>query len=303
MTLPVAEFINRLKDISVYAGEPFGRVHMIFEEESAYGLKVAEIMSGYLALSDSFKAFYLETIERLNTECRPKVKTPLSEQYPLFVARLNNNVQSLVGAERLALHGYPLQAYTIHRNTFDNVVLTAAALQKLTNFYAIEGIDPGKPLDLKALKQQRKKNEWEVHDVMLGKASGLSADTIEEMQKVGDNFDLEVHGSRLSLAGTTGWLRGSEPLSIVPKFRGIDFALHMNRYVEVAWMVHRLLPAIQPPEAPLVGEWPEKWAILDDSFEVLLTSITEECAKKFGVAVVEFVKSKFPFNAGSVFPL
>ena len=46
MTLPVAEFINRLKDISVYAGEPFGRVHMIFEEESAYGLKVAEIMSG-----------------------------------------------------------------------------------------------------------------------------------------------------------------------------------------------------------------------------------------------------------------
>jgi hypothetical protein len=77
----------------------------------------------------------------------------------------------------------------------------------------------------------------------------------------------------------------------------------MNRYVEVAWMVHRLLPAIQPPEAPLVGEWPEKWAILDDSFEVLLTSITEECAKKFGVAVVEFVKSKFPFNAGSVFPL
>jgi hypothetical protein len=68
-------------------------------------------------------------------------------------------------------------------------------------------------------------------------------------------------------------------------------------------MVHRLLPAIQPPEAPLVGEWPEKWAILDDSFEVLLTSITEECAKKFGVAVVEFVKSKFPFNAGSVFPL
>jgi hypothetical protein len=114
------------------------------------------------------------------------------------------------------------------------VVLTAAALQKLTNFYAIEGIDPGKPLDLKALKQQRKKNEWEVHDVMLGKASGLSADTIEEMQKVGDNFDLEVHGSRLSLAGTTGWLRGSEPLSIVPKFREIDFALHMNRYVEVA---------------------------------------------------------------------
>jgi hypothetical protein len=83
----------------------------------------------------------------------------------------------------------------------------------------------------------------------------------------------------------------------------MEFALHMNRFVEIAWIVHRLLPAIQPPEAPLVGDWPKKWAILDDSFEVVLTSITEECEKKFGIAVIEFVKSKLPFNSGSVFPL
>lgn len=301
--MSITEFITRLKDISVYAGEPYGRIHMIFQEESAYGIRVAENLSGYLALSDAFKAFYLETIERLNTECRPKVTTPLSEQYPLFVARLNNKVQSLVGAERLALHGYPLQAYTIHRNTFDNAVLTAAALQKLTDFYAIEGIDPSKPLDLKVLKHQRKRTEWEILDVMLGKDSGLSAATVEEMKKLGDTYDLEVHGSRLSLAGAMGWLKGTEPLSIVPSFRERDFALHMNRYIEIAWMVHRLLPAIQPPEAPLADDWREKWSVLDNAFKVSLTSMNDECGKSFGIAVIEFVTSKFPFTAESAFPL
>jgi hypothetical protein len=260
-------------------------------------------MSGYLALSDSFKAFYLETIERLNTECLPKVKTPLSNLHSLFVVRLNNNVQSLVGAERLALHGYPLQAYTIHRNTFDNAVLTAAILQKISDFYVIEGIDPTKQLDSKELKKRRKKAEREVMDKMLGKDSGLSCDTIREMQKLGDSYDLEVHGSHLSIARAVDFLKGSEPLSILPVFQKMEFALHMNRFVEIAWIVHRLLPAIQPPEAPLVGDWPKKWAILDDSFEVVLTSITEECEKKFGIAVIEFVKSKLPFNSGSVFPL
>lgn len=308
MPMSPSDYVKRLDAISVYEGVRYGRVHMIFEEESAYGAKVADTMRGYLALSDAFKGFFLETVARLNTECRPKVKSALSEMYPLFVARLTNNMQSLVGAERLALHGYPLQAYTLHRNTFDNAVLTAAVLQKITDFHAIEGVEPGKPLDLttpglKALKRQRQQNEWAVQDVMLGKDSGLSAETIEELKKIDDTYDLEVHGSRLSLAGAMGWMKGTEPLSVVPAFKPTDFSLHMNRYIEVAWMVHRLVPAIQPPEAPLAEDWQKKWSIIDDSFEVSIASITEELGKKFGAAVVEFVKTKLPFNAGSVFPL
>lgn len=308
MPMSPADYVKRLEAISVYDGVPYGRVHMIFEEESAYGVKVADTMRGYLALSDAFKGFFLETVERLNTECRPKVKAPLSEMYPLFVARLTNNMQSLVSAERLALHGYPLQAYTLHRNTFDNAVLTAAVLQKITDFHAIEGVEAGKPLDLKtlglkALKRQRQKTEWAVRDVMLGKDSGLSAETMEELKKIDDTYDLEVHGSRLSLAGAMEWIKGTKPLSIVPAFKPTDFSLHMNRYIEVTWMVHRLIPAIQPPDAPLAEDWQEKWAIIDESFEIMVASVTEEFRKKFGAAVVEFVKTKLPFNAGSVFPL
>lgn len=219
------------------------------------------------------------------------------------MSRLNNNFLSLCGAERLALCDYPLQAYTIHRNTFDNVVLSSAALQKITDFYSIEGIDPKLPLDVTKVKQNRKNTEWAVRGVMLGKNSGLSKETIDELLKLDDTYDLEVHGSRLSFAGDMGWIKGKEPLSVVPKFVLTDFALHMNRFVEVAWMVHRLIPAIQPPEAPLSEEWQTKWSVLDDAFKFSISAITAECDKKFGAAVVEFVENKFSFNAKTCFPL
>ena len=124
MALSTKEFMDRLESISRYNNEPYARCHLLLEEEHAYGVAVASQMSGYLALSDAFKSFYLETVERLNTECRPKVTKRLSEFYPLFLARLNNNFETLVASERVALHGYPHQAFTLHRNNFDNAVLT-----------------------------------------------------------------------------------------------------------------------------------------------------------------------------------
>lgn len=76
-----------------------------------------------------------------------------------------------------------------------------------------------------------------------------------------------------------------------------------RRFIEVAWLVHRLIPAFRPPEVPLAKDWQEKWSIIDESFEIMVASITEDLGKKFGAAVVEFVKAKLSFNAGSLFPL
>lgn len=239
--MTVDEFLKNIREISTHEGVVYGRLDTLRQAESTYGEQVAQSLSGYLELSDAFKCFYFETIERLNVECHPKVKTPLSEFYPIFMSRLNNNFLSLSGAEHMALFGYPLQAYTIHRNTFDNVVLSSAVLQKITDFYSVEGIDPNLPFDADKVKQKRKSVEWTVRGVMLGKDSGLAQETIDELLKLDNTYDLEVHGSRLSFAGDMEWIKGNEPLHIVPKFSLTDFALHMNRFVEVAWMVHRLI--------------------------------------------------------------
>ncbi|BCG04742.1 hypothetical protein PPGU19_093100 (plasmid) [Paraburkholderia sp. PGU19] len=302
MALSPEEFVKRLYAISESDGIPYGRAQLLADGEQSYQQAVLQY-KGYAALSDAFKCFFLETVELVNTSCRPKVTKQLSEFYGLFVPRLAHDFRSLCGAERVAVSGYPYHAYTLLRNTFDNVLLTSAALQKITDFYSIEGITPGKPLDVTALKKLRKDTEFDVRRTMTGSKSGLTQDTQVELAKWDALFDFEVHGARLSLASAMSFMKGQEPLPVVPRFEEKEFALFLNRYCEVAWMVHRLTPAIQPPGVPLPDEWKEKWRVLDDSFEITAHSLTKQLGKKIGTAIVELVKVKFPFNEKSEFPL
>lgn len=302
MELSPEEFVKRLDAISESGGVPYGRIRLLFDEEQKHQQAILQY-KGYVALSDAFKCFFLETVELINTICRPKVTAPLSEFYGIFVPRLAQSFQSLCGAERVAICGYPYHGYTLLRNTFDNLILTSAALQKITDFYSIEGVIPGKPVDISAVKKMRKNTEFEVRRKMTGVDSGLSQETRDELEKWDAMFDFEVHGARLSLAGSQAWMMGQEPLPVLPQFEEMQFAMFMNRYCEVGWMVHRMMPAIQPPDVPLPGSWREKWQILDDSFEVTVNSLTKQAGKKIGAAIVELVKAKFPFNEHSTFPL
>ncbi|MBI5450122.1 MAG: hypothetical protein HY940_02080 [Gammaproteobacteria bacterium] len=302
MALSPEEFVKRLDAISECDGVPYGRVHLLFNEEQKHQQAILQY-KGYLALSDAFKCFFLETVELINTVYRPKVTTPLSEFYAIFVPRLAHSFQSLCGAERVAICGYPYHAYTLLRNTFDNLVLTSSALQNVTDFYSIEGVTPNKPLDISAVKKLRKYTEFEVRRKMTGSDSGLTQETRDELTKWDALFDFEVHGARLSLAGAQGWMKGQEPLPVLPRFEEMQFAMFLNRYCEVGWMVHRLTPAIQPPGAPLPASWMEKWRVLDDSFEITVHSLTQQLGKNIGAAIVELVKTKFPFNEQSAFPL
>ncbi len=167
------DFVKRLDNISEYNDVPYGRTHLFFEEEEKHEQATLQY-KGYYALSDAFKCFVSETVEFLNTECLPKVTASMSEFYKVFVPRLSHSFLALCGAERVAIRGYPYQGYTLIRNVFDNLVLVSAALQNIGNFYSIEGIEPGKPLDPIAMKKMRIATEREVRLKMTGNQSGLS---------------------------------------------------------------------------------------------------------------------------------
>jgi hypothetical protein len=302
MALSPEDFVKRLDSISENDGIPYGRAHLLFDEEQKHQEAILQF-KGYLALSDAFKCFFLETVELINTDCRPRVTAPLSEFYAIFVPRLAHNFQSLCGAERVAICGYPYHAYTLLRNIFDNLTLTSAALQKLTDFYSIEGVEPGKTVDIAAVKKLRKNTEHSVRRKMTGSESGLTQQTLDELTKWDALFDFEVHGARLSLAATQGWMKGVEPLPVLPRFEAMQFAMFMNRYCEVGWMAHRLIPMLQPPGVLLPSAWRDKWQVIDESFELTVNSLTHQLGKKIGTAIVELVKAKFPFNEHSAFPL
>ncbi|MDT7516569.1 hypothetical protein [Rhodoferax mekongensis] len=296
------EFQNRLNAAFVFEGANYGRVHLIHGTQDAYSQEVLQF-SGHLALSDAFKAVFLEAVELMNTYCRPRVKAPLSEHYPQFLARLANAFHTLCGAECAAIRGYPRPAFTTLRNVFDDVVLVSASLQKVTDFYKIEGIDPNGKFDPAAAKKARKDEEFKVRKLMTGSDSGLSADVTSELSKLNDLFDFEVHGGRLSLTDAMAFMKGTGPLHVLPKFVPQTFAVFMNRFTEVGWAVHRLVPAIQPPGVSMPKEWADRWTLVDESFEIAVRSLSNELGMKVGDAYAEFIKVKFPFNAGAVFPL
>jgi hypothetical protein len=302
MALSPEKFVQRLQTISESDGIPYGRTRLLFDKEQTYASRIVEY-KGHFALSDAFKCFFIETVERFNTDCRPKITAAVPEFYGLFVPRMVHAFQSLCGAERVAICGYPFLAYTVLRNIFDNLVLSSASLQKLTDFYDVEGIERGKPPDIAAMKKLRKRTEYEVRLRMTGNLSNLTQETRDSLAKWDMLFDWEVHGGRLSMVGAQEWMKGIEPLPITPRFIEREFAMFMNRYSEVGWMTHRLIPNFQLLGIPLSDAWKEKWRVLDDSFEMMSRGLTEQGGKAIGVAIVELVKAKFPFNENSTFPL
>jgi hypothetical protein len=296
----IQKFIKRLEDISFYEGIRFGRAYKLFNAEEIHADKCMQY-NGYLHLSDAFKCYFLETIENYNLMILKDNCPLLSDNYLIFIPHITNDFRILCGSERIAIKGYPFQACTLLRNAFDNLVLLSAALQNITDFASIEGVKAGTKYDFKESKIHRKDTEFEVRKQMTGFNSGLSQETLSELTKIDIAFDLEVHGGHLSLTQSNNWMKQSGPLKVLPDFSETPFGMFINRYYEVAWMLHRLLPSIQL-EKYLFGEpWNRKWVIIDESFKISEEEITAKLNKNFGAAIVEFIDKKFPFNQNSFF--
>ena len=299
----IEDFVKRLAEISEHDGTPYGRAHLLFDKEEEHERACLQY-KGYLALSDAFKCFFLETVELSNADEFKHTDLPsLSEYYSIYVPRISHCFMSLCGAERVGIRGYPLQGCTILRNVFDNLVFVSATLQGIADFRSIEGLRPGESLDFKAVKKLRKKTEHAVRRKMIGDESGLSQEARDEITLLNEMYDLETHGARLSQTLALGWMKGKSALWVVPQFEQAAFAMFMNRYCEVAWMAHRLFPAIQTPGASFPEAWNQKWEVLDDSFARTIESLTKSLGKNIGRAFVEFMHVKFPFTAKSSFPL
>jgi hypothetical protein len=290
------EFVKQVSATALLEGVPFARVRLIESAQAKHAMEITKL-KGYIAISEASKCFTLETVELINTTCRPHVMTPLPETYPLFLQRLVHDFQSLCGSQLIASHGYPMHGYTLLRNTFDNLVMTSAAIQGLTSFLEIEGIISGQALDAKQIRNTRKSTEFAVRSKMTGKESGLSQSTFNALKDWDELFDFETHGARLTMALSQGWLKGTEPLQVLPNYNETAASLFVNRYCEIAWMLHRLLPLLQPAGTSLPDKWAKNWRVLDESFKVLALSITQQFGKVIGTAIVEFVAKNFPLIA------
>ncbi len=187
------------------------------------------------------------------------------------------------------------------RNLLDSALLTSAAAQGLTDFYRLEGLNPDLAFDPKGFRKARRKEEQRVRPLMTGRDSGLSEATLAALSKWDVLFDDETHGGPLTRAQSTDWLKGAAPLSVAPKFSEDKMAVFINRYCEISWMVHRLLPLAQPKDLTLPPTWGEKWRTLDECLALTADTLTSQLGKPIGAAIVELVQKKFPFDQNSTF--
>lgn len=293
-------FVSRLEAISNDRAQLYGRLLPLFQAQQAHASTSANY-KGFVALASAWKCFFFETVEKINTDIGPKVTAPMSDQYPMFIERLAQYFHGLCASEVTANAGYPLQAYTLLRNVFDSAILTSAVAQGKTDFYRLEGLDIAGQFDPAMFRKLRRKEENSVRPLMTGKESGLSDGTIAELVKWDVLFDDETHGGLLSRAYTTDWLKGTHPLPVLPAFDETRYGNFLNRFCEIAWMVHRMLPLVQPRGISFSAEWKGKWKTLDDCFLETANALAVQMSKPIGKAMMELLSSKFPFDQNSVF--
>jgi len=301
MSIDPEAFQRDLETVAMYDGELLGRVNRYWHSELEYVNDIRQHFFGTLLLFHSFQSLFLETVALLNQQQECKFPLPF---YMRFVPKLVHTFHQLCASELIATHGYPMPAYTLLRNTFDQIILISAALQGITDFFKIEGSNPPHSFSMSESKKIRKQNEYQIRRMMTGSTSGLSKETIERIKLWDSLFDLETHGAHLSLGLEMNWIQGREAaLHVHPKFNTQPAAMYINRLSEVAWMCHRLIPMLQNSSYMFPETWSSKWNVVDTSFRDQVSHFANQQREQVGSAIIELVSKKFPFSAHTTYPL
>lgn len=269
---------------------------VLLNAERTHRLEFDKVL-GFLTLANASKSFFLETVGELNG-IRSQIQSPLPSEHAFLMLNVVGNFRSLRASELIAINGYPLQGFMLLRNVYDSCVLSAAVVQGMTTFDKLAGVDETTAFDPDGARARRIKEERSMRRLIDGRDSGLSDEIRAELKSLNDLFDAETHGSRLSQSQSLGWLTGQSELKVVPMFSEKEASMFFNRYHEVAWMAHRLLPSTKPHGYTFSASWRERWALLDRSFSTMVMALTIENQKPIGQAIRTFVELKFPFSAG-----
>lgn len=294
----VGEWQKRLEITFGIDGIVGRRLLDILDAERIYGAHIAETYHGHLVLINSFLDFYIETFQMAMQWINQNGWSKLPPMYSY--ATLCNAVtfRSFRAADTLFMNGYPYDGYSLLRDIKDRAIFLAAVIHKITSFLLLEGLadETVAPNNMKIIIANRRKEETRVHDLMIGKKSGLPHRIVQDLERWEQLFNQEVHGSRFTMAEIAmNWKEGNAPLHLGPIYDKSGMAMYMNRASEICWMLTRTLPFIQPAEDAFGKNWKSKHRILDDSFEHMLKSL-EKMGKQIASSFTYFVKNKFAFD-------
>lgn len=295
--MDVAEWQRRLEENFSVDGLVGGQLLEIIEMEKAFGEYYIGTFFGQTVLIDSFQGFYIESLQAALKWVSDNGWPKDCQNYASVLWFYVIIFRSFRACENLLTHGYPLDGYGLMRDLKDRAIFLSAIAHNITSFPSIHGFANMKTIDKQEwpkLKKARKLEERRVLGRMIRKDSGLPSEVIEQLSSWEAFFHEEVHGSMLSYTDGFDWMRGKESLLIGPVPKTLSMAVYMNRAVEIAWLLTRLLPFLQPVEKAFKPRWQEKLNILDDSFRVAVQGLSE-MGRKIADAFMLFIDVKFSF--------
>jgi len=299
--MDVSEWQKRLEDNFSIGGVIGPYLLEVIQMEKDNEKHFISTYHGQDVLINCFQSFFIETIKSaydlINKNGWPKG----ADSYGLILLHFVIMFRSYRACENLLFKGYPLDGYALLRDLKDRAIFTCAIAHNISSFSRLHGYDAKLELktteDLKKLKDKCMKEENRILNKIIRKDSGLPPDVLSELEKWEYLFNREVHGSKFSFSSELfRWVseKKSPPIGPLPDMNSLG--MYMNRAVEIAWMIVRLLPYLQPSENAFGEEWQKKHFILDDSFLYTQKGLAE-IGKKIGDAFIFFVEQKFSFDA------
>ena len=296
----VAEWQRRLEKYFMVGGVTGNSLIPVLTMESDFGRYVVVRFHGQFVLMDSFFEFFIDTIDKAVKLARLKKLPSEYSTYPLVLHYYITIFRSFRAAENLLKCGYPLDGYALLRDLKDRAIFVGAlahgktSFQKLLGVLEEQSVTPITDEEYRRITKRRKGEECRVLNEMIRKNSGLPADVRKELQIWENLFHEEVHGSKLTFSIDIGWLQGTQALSLGPVPNDKSVAVYINRASEIGWLYLRTFPFLQLEPNAFGKEWREKWVVLDDSFRIMIQSLTK-LGKKIGEVFPALVNAKFTF--------
>jgi hypothetical protein len=283
-------------------GSNLGALHLW---EEGRELSLCTSYRGYRLVHQCFSSFFLDSIEKAEPSCGRLDADPWFSTLLLVTSGVFTRMRA---AEISYLHGYPLDAYALLRDLKDRALYLAAVLRGLSTLERVLGLQEaeGRTGDgfklAKAASKFRRNEHHRIHDILVGASTGLPQSLLEDVLRWEALFHEEVHLSLHSfvLAGSV-WTPGGGILPTAAARTEHANSMYMNRSLEVAWCLLRVLPLLQIRPHQFGADWEMKWNLLDRNLRLTVMSVADE-GRELVASVAAWIECVFSFDPANHFP-
>jgi hypothetical protein len=298
----ISQWQDRLHEVFGYNGVLGGKFLLgIMQLEERVGQLFVHKFHGHRLLTDAFLDFFAETLQTQLAFHRQYGWPRNEPNYALTFLMYLTMFRTVRATEVLSVNGYPLQGYALQRSIKDQIFILWAIANNIMGFNEIFGWQEGLTFGATGIERNRKiaanrmKTERKIRSVIIGKESGLSEETKDELLNWDLLFNVETHRGLFTLFNTLDdALKGK--LDVVgPSPEEKNDAMFINRSNELNWMILRLIPCIRRNEIIWGDEWTKKRDLLEESFRMMNEGFAG-LGKKIPLAHLEMIEMKFKFG-------